>query len=393
MLIINKIKKILDKLKEDLAAHKAENVSDGVHGMGTAASKDAQTSVTDETAGRLMQVGAFGLGAAVPLLEDADTVIASGIYRFDANTIGAPIAAHGFLWHNKRGDTYTANPAASQIAVQGSQIWFRVHQSGVWSEWREIYHTGKSGTGSGLDADLLDGKHAYELVHKYEINAYSNSDDADAYTEKPPVAVMELEDDGSLGWPFNYGLIVTYWASRDRAKQLAYEAGNVNAMYFRELHPANYPNWSEWRQVMTDADTVKTRVNNGQLEYYDGGEWKPVIAIGTKYYTANLEVSSPTVDQYYTIMNISGKGVLHNIYASCSYVYRLGLRITLDGVVYTVGAIPPNAENGNIARRISDDYDSLIFSPNVKFNSSCKVEVVHTVNSEIVRTSVDYSLL
>ena len=38
------------------------------------------------------------------------------------------------------------------------EMWFRGYYSAAWSPWRKVYHTGNDGSGSGLDADLLDGQ-------------------------------------------------------------------------------------------------------------------------------------------------------------------------------------------------------------------------------------------
>ena len=38
-------------------------------------------------------------------------------------------------------------------------VYFRSRYSSVWTGWNEMWHSGNDGTGSGLDADLLDGQH------------------------------------------------------------------------------------------------------------------------------------------------------------------------------------------------------------------------------------------
>ncbi|HEY4544871.1 MAG TPA: hypothetical protein VIG90_00400 [Pedomonas sp.] len=39
------------------------------------------------------------------------------------------------------------------------QLWGRQQAAGTWQEWVQFWHTGNDGSGSGLDADLLDGLH------------------------------------------------------------------------------------------------------------------------------------------------------------------------------------------------------------------------------------------
>jgi len=64
----------------------------------------------------------------------------------------------------------TGGPA-HQIALGGSgDIRYRTGtQSSGWSSWNKVWHAGNDGSGSGLDADLLDGKHAsaFALAHDH----------------------------------------------------------------------------------------------------------------------------------------------------------------------------------------------------------------------------------
>lgn len=45
-----------------------------------------------------------------------------------------------------------------QIAGSVDEFWFRSLQAGSWNTWYKIWHGGNDGSGSGLDADLLDGQ-------------------------------------------------------------------------------------------------------------------------------------------------------------------------------------------------------------------------------------------
>jgi len=56
------------------------------------------------------------------------------------------------------------NLYGSQIAigmtVAQNEMYFRYQNNGIWGGWNRIWHNNNDGSGSGLDADLLDGKHA-----------------------------------------------------------------------------------------------------------------------------------------------------------------------------------------------------------------------------------------
>lgn len=68
-------------------------------GLGDAATKTVQSSALDETAGRLMAVGAFGLGdsGAAANNTDANNITRSGFYFMNGNAPNLPLVANGCL--------------------------------------------------------------------------------------------------------------------------------------------------------------------------------------------------------------------------------------------------------------------------------------------------------
>ena len=141
----------LKQLSDDHVAHLDETASDPTppHGMGTAASKNAQESDSDTTGGRLMQVGAFGLGARgidIPG-DDCNLITANGLYRLFAATINA--------WPGKvSGDTLIHVSWDSNYALQigGSRVnkmWMRYNAKGTWQPWVEVI-TSAGGTMTGM---------------------------------------------------------------------------------------------------------------------------------------------------------------------------------------------------------------------------------------------------
>lgn len=94
---------------------------------------------------------------------DVNTIIQSGMYRMNLNTnrptgtnYGQLLVVHG------AGDTIfqVATDYASGKMYWRSGNPSDVGGTGAWGAWRLIWHDGNDGTGSGLDADLLDGNHS-----------------------------------------------------------------------------------------------------------------------------------------------------------------------------------------------------------------------------------------
>ena len=62
-----------------------------------------------------------------------------------------------FEYNTKGG---TGNMTQFAIPYNNAEgVYFRSRYSSVWTGWNEMWHSGNDGTGSGLDADLLDGQH------------------------------------------------------------------------------------------------------------------------------------------------------------------------------------------------------------------------------------------
>jgi hypothetical protein len=58
--------------------------------------------------------------------------------------------------HSNTGNYYSMQFAASFF--DGNALWFRVTNGSGNAAWVRMWHSGNDGAGSGLDADLLDGK-------------------------------------------------------------------------------------------------------------------------------------------------------------------------------------------------------------------------------------------
>lgn len=113
-------------------------------GLGSAATATVQASATDGTAGRLLAVGAFGIGGTAPNVANIDTLADSGLYTFNSAATGAP----------NTGTSYDATlihvqgtSQRTQFATIGDRTFIRIDDmNGLgWEAWVENW-SGKTVT-------------------------------------------------------------------------------------------------------------------------------------------------------------------------------------------------------------------------------------------------------
>jgi hypothetical protein len=101
-------------------------------------------SSTDTTTGRLLKVGDFGIGAAGTAKTrptDADSITAAGFYVLSGAALNIPSSNAITIMHQDW-DGITTIAAQTATELTSYTQWFRVKQAGVWTAWKEIYHTG-----------------------------------------------------------------------------------------------------------------------------------------------------------------------------------------------------------------------------------------------------------
>lgn len=111
-----------------------------------------QASASDATVGRLMTVGAFGLGASTPVqADDIDTALASGLYRVlpaYAGTGALPAALSGTACllrvESYASDTVVQTLFRATAATAG--IWRRIRATGSWGAWMQSAPSALVGT-------------------------------------------------------------------------------------------------------------------------------------------------------------------------------------------------------------------------------------------------------
>lgn len=121
-----------------------------VFGLGTAATKAAQTGPTDTTAGALMAVGAFGLGskavtAAVDFNELPTLYPYTGFVPVLTNNLSANAPGSNSYFYVQQ-MFWSGGTNVCQIAypyrMDSDGFWMRTLFNGSWSAWRRMYHTG-----------------------------------------------------------------------------------------------------------------------------------------------------------------------------------------------------------------------------------------------------------
>jgi hypothetical protein len=93
-----------------------------------------------------------------------DNIVKSGFYYVSSNyTNLASSPTNSYVLHEAY-PTDTNYAKQTCMAYNSNRMFFRAKQSGAWGSWSEMWNSSNDGTGSGLDADTLDGKHLSDLV-------------------------------------------------------------------------------------------------------------------------------------------------------------------------------------------------------------------------------------
>ena len=164
---------------------------------GHASGSAVQSDSTDATGGRLLTVGAFGLGetATGPTVSDIDaTDIPAGNYRYLTSTPGSGSLPAGLQNSNGiiRIERYNAAVLRQTAWRNNFQngIWLRTYSGGAWGEWRQVYdHATILGTvsessgqptgalieqGSNADGDYLRFADGSQICSRQFVSAASS---------------------------------------------------------------------------------------------------------------------------------------------------------------------------------------------------------------------------
>ncbi len=104
----------------------------------------------------------YGLGGAGAHATDVSAITESGFYALYRSTRNAfPGQKSGdTLLHVSWGSGHHAQLGISQ----NNELFFRYQANGTWQGWNKVWHARNMGPGSGLNADMVDGIQASELL-------------------------------------------------------------------------------------------------------------------------------------------------------------------------------------------------------------------------------------
>ncbi|MGP4041891.1 phage tail spike protein [Gracilibacillus sp. D59] len=132
-----------------------------------------------------------------------------------------------------------------------------------------------------------------QKVYHYPNNTFVEGDDASVYNPKPSVAVMQVTSGWNGATGSSYGVVTTYWSDAKRARQEYVD--NNNKVVVREVHPAIYPVWSNWREV---EDTAGAQAKADQA-LKDAKDYRDLWAYPgtTKINGGNIYTNSVTANE------------------------------------------------------------------------------------------------
>lgn len=112
-----------------------------------------------------------GSGGARTIITDAN-VTKSGFYELQTPWTNGPGSWNTYIITVGTGTTY-----AAQIGIRSNtnQYYTRTNNNGTWGAWEKIWTASTDGTGSGLDADLLDGYNSSTTASASTIPVYGTS--------------------------------------------------------------------------------------------------------------------------------------------------------------------------------------------------------------------------
>ena len=132
---------------------------------GTAATTDTQTSTTDETAGRGLLVGAFGLGgvAVEAPSNDLHQIVTGGTYKDDTASNAPAGSQSGSTCF---ASVFDNNDKTLLYFDRGGVIYSENEIAGVWQGWQPVY------TGANLNPNVFDGATINDILcHGFAVSA------------------------------------------------------------------------------------------------------------------------------------------------------------------------------------------------------------------------------
>ncbi|MBB6689864.1 hypothetical protein H7B90_00470 [Cohnella xylanilytica] len=188
-----------------------------------------------------------------------------------------------------------------------------------------VWHAGNDGSGSGLDADTIDGRHASEFSPAHYPENYKNGSELpSSYPNKQTTTFFARMDTGGSGWPYPYGTVQTIKGFTNMsAVQFIYPYNSDSPILYR-YGLYNNDVWLPWRELATsetaamrrgsvseyniataNTDTECLRANSVAGGNYDVRVYLRVTAAATVSIWLNYTDAGGTVQTTYVVSNSS----------------------------------------------------------------------------------------
>ena len=224
--------------------------------LGTAANANVQISKTDTTAGALMSVGGFGLGATAlsDILETAENWVGQRIKGWDSTAVGGPATAATSLGFDLG---YAINRRFQLAITAQNTLKFRyTTDPTIAGSWREVYHDGnlvKQTSPTDTTAGALMAVGAFGLGSRVQTGAvdFNELPTLYPYTGFIPLLTNNLSTNGP-GSNNYYYVQQMAWGGSTNCCQIAYPYRmDTEGFWMRTLFNGT---WSPWRKIWHDGN-------------------------------------------------------------------------------------------------------------------------------------------
>jgi hypothetical protein len=170
-----------------------------------------------------------------------------------------PSDKSGTLYQRSWDSTYITQFA---ISLHSQMIAVRTKTGGTWNSWSKVWNDVNDGSGSGLDADLLDGIDSTGFFKRANLGGNGN---ANTVLTQGSYRI----DAGWTNMPAEagaYGSLTVFGGVSDTCNQI-YCDYSLNRMWMRGSW--NYgANWTAWRQLTSKyGTTIPTSLGEGEVYY------------------------------------------------------------------------------------------------------------------------------
>ena len=242
--------------------------------------------------------------------------------------------------------------STTTYSVGFPMVFVRKRYNSTWYSWQMLWHSGNDGSGSGLNADKLDDKHASDFVSCIKSTSSTNIDSITTEGMYEYTNVTSTEGLPSFtGDGTTYGLIVKSVKGSSTYNccfQILLKDG-CSYVYMRYYHSSTWSSWEKLNptasELLTKIKTVDGSGSGLDADLLDGKHATSFAQTSTSFYTDFNSI--PLVVGMYGVSNtasnspVSSTGVYTAIVTKTSTGYMMLAINTVDSNIYrrhTTGA-------------------------------------------------------